>query len=75
MVERGFNTVGSGLEQQCIYCGKGIYRLRVSDDATEVRNFGFEAVGTSIWKILVCDQCGNVQIFRPDFTKNSKIWD
>jgi len=66
--------------QPCMYCAKGNYKMVVksTDDKqgfTAVRIFGFQAVGSPKWNIFVCDYCGNVQIFRPEYAKNPLIWE
>jgi hypothetical protein len=66
--------------QECTYCGTGIYKKVVDynyprGSAGEVSDFGFSPVAGSIWLILICDHCGNVQVFRPDKSKNPRIWE
>lgn len=75
-LKAGNNCIGSKLPQKCIFCGVGNYVQYVNfslindiGNSHDVIRFGFnvggEAIGTD-WKILVCDHCANVQIFRPD---------
>ena len=35
-------------------------------------NFGFDLAGNPVWRIFVCDYCGNTQIFRPDYVPGKK---
>ena len=80
MLENGFNVVDRNVEQRCNYCGKGSYKLVVngSPDAGygQIESFGLVLRGRQpIWKIFVCNYCGNMQLFRPDQAQNPKIWD
>jgi serine/threonine protein kinase len=67
--------------QECLYCASGLYRpvvqYQLSDaggSASDVLNFGLQVVGSPVWLIFACENCGNVQIFRPDYAKNRSIW-
>lgn len=78
----GVNSIGSEIPQTCIYCGKGTYKKRVHNKPndgygyTQLHNFGLgKPVGSPTWMILVCDYCGNVQVFRPDFIEGDDPWD
>jgi hypothetical protein len=59
--------------QQCLYCGVGRYRKRVETnsndgnamDALNSTGFGFRSVQN--WLLLICDNCGNSQIFVRNF--------
>lgn len=46
----------------CRYCGQGDY-VRCSDSPV---NFGIEQRGQQNLRILVCNWCGHVELFRPD---------
>jgi len=74
LIEREFNPVSDSIRQSCTYCGIGYYRIAVSGNPTDVRNFGFSAVGMSDWKILVCNECGHVQSFRLDLAAKDQSW-
>jgi serine/threonine protein kinase len=64
------------IEQECSFCGIGHYEIVIDSlkpsgySNTQVRNFGFSPVGSSQWLIMVCNCCGNVQMFRKDKSKN-----
>jgi serine/threonine protein kinase len=70
--------------QACTYCGLGFYEKVIYASSQDgkwpednaVERFGFSARGASIWRIQVCDYCGNVQLFRPDHAKkeNRDVW-
>lgn len=53
--------IGGGL---CRYCGQGDY-VRCSDEPV---NFGIQQRGQQTLRILVCNWCGHVELFRPDNT-------
>ena len=84
LLERRINmnahSIGSDIPQLCSYCGLGYYKKvveysedddgRVISNFTSVKNFGFKSRSESpIWLILVCEYCGNTQIFRPEYRK------
>jgi serine/threonine protein kinase len=65
--------------QQCLYCGAGMYKKRVETDlskpipATEtLEGSGFRFINNQRWLILICDNCGNSQIFVRNFPTNDK---
>lgn len=67
---------------KCLFCEE-TYELRVyADDHQKmiegglkcfgnVKTFGLELSGSSIWKIYVCSGCGHVAHFRPDLIKKT----
>ena len=57
--------------ERCTYCGIGIYQ----EWKANPRNFGLNAVGSPKWKILRCEYCGNVQLFRFDgLPEAERLW-
>jgi serine/threonine protein kinase len=69
--------------QRCMYCGEGFYQVALdvsreshgSEVVSAVKNFGFYGgINEPIWIILVCDYCGNVQVFRPDRANYRNTW-
>ena len=80
MVENRSNVVDCNVEQRFISCGKGSCEFVVDGNPEagygEFENFDLTLRGRGhIWKIYVCNNCGNMQLFRPDQAKNPKIWD
>ncbi|MDR0911966.1 MAG: hypothetical protein LBM96_05105 [Methanobrevibacter sp.] len=59
-IKRGNNAIGKNLTQYCIYCGKGKYSKKIIP-----QNYGFNK-NNRFDKLLVCDYCGNIQIFVCD---------
>ncbi len=59
--------------QPCLYCGSGFYKKFVdigessSESADRLNNSGFRFSPSQHWLILVCDNCGNSQIFIRTF--------
>ena len=77
-VEARAHVVSLDAPQPCLFCGVGHYRPAVTygDDGSNsaaVHNFGLTPV-TAHWLILVCDYCGNVQLFRPDIHHVEARW-
>jgi len=86
-VQMQAHAIGSKHPQLCSYCGKGTYQKLLHEPAKPSgrANLGnkshdmaiqFINTGTPIvWLVMACDYCGNVQWFRPDKAKDTKIWD
>ena len=57
----------SNSERPCRVCGLGKYQLKVNnrdrDSYDHIRNFGLHPAGAQTFKVFVCDNCGNVQLF------------
>jgi serine/threonine protein kinase len=82
-IEQRAHCIEINTPQPCLYCGLGFYQItdnttpsRGNSPTGDVRSFGFTAYAGSEWLIMVCDYCGNVQIFRTDHVekKNRNIW-
>jgi hypothetical protein len=82
-IEQRAHCIEINTPQPCLYCGSGFYQItnnttrsRGNSPTGDVREFGFTAYSGSEWLIMVCDYCGNVQIFRTDYVekKNRNIW-
>jgi serine/threonine protein kinase len=59
------------IDQKCIFCRTGTYKTMHnsatgSDHPSALNDFGFQAVGNPKALIMVCESCGNTQIFRRD---------
>lgn len=74
--------IDPSVPQACMYCGVGFYQ-KVLDESPETNRtgeypelarFGFRGIGKSSWRIVTCDYCGNVQVFRLDYAKDKNIW-
>lgn len=68
LIEGGFNVLSRNSVQRCTYCGRGRYGQHATKHRG-VSNFGLNLVGDPDWRILVCDVCGHVQLFRLDLAK------
>jgi serine/threonine protein kinase len=74
------HVLDASIPQHCNYCGNGNYRPIVNStpggvSPSTVHNFGFNGVGSAVWLIMVCDNCANVQIFRPDYNGGGRAGD
>ncbi len=56
------------MQQLCDFCGQGYYVTK-AQDPNSVRQFGFDPVSESNWRIVACNVCGHVQAFRLDHTE------
>ena len=72
LVRKEYNPLTPNVNQPCTYCGKGYYIVRANQSGG-VNNFGFTPYGGSNWRILVCNHCGHVQLFRLDYAEQ-KDW-
>jgi serine/threonine protein kinase len=76
------HAIGLGIPQRCIFCAQGQYKIvangieakdRARSDAHN--SLGLASVGNPTWLIMICEACGNAQIFRPDLAPESvKRW-
>jgi len=82
-IEQNAHVLNMGVPQHCLYCRSGRYQLRLYtpgkpatlSDRIMGDAFGFwgnNYMGEKSWMILVCDNCGNVQMFRPDLAGRDK---
>lgn len=59
------------INNSCPFCKDGKYSIYVNPSTNpqilqKVHKLGLKTIAKNEWKILVCDKCGNVQLFRPD---------
>jgi serine/threonine protein kinase len=75
VIEAGGYPITLEVPHRCLFCAKGTYKVVVNglQDGTEMNEsnransmFGWGAPDRPVWLVMVCDACGNVQIFRPD---------
>src|SRR5262249_4132395 len=61
---------------ECTYSGIGQYNFTLYHRGNEEVSYllGINGSGDPSWLILICDHCGNVQIFRPDLTNDKDVW-
>ena len=79
LIEGKFNMIQKGTPQNCIYCGIGEYKdpAKTTDDTKKQYGLAFgmseSYIGNKQFRALCCDNCGNIQFFRVDESKN-KNW-
>jgi serine/threonine protein kinase len=81
-IEAGGHVLDLGVPQRCLYCISGFYKLQLAFDpdsrAAIVAGhsghpfWGINEMDHKPWMALVCEECGNVQFFRPDFTTTDR---
>jgi len=82
-IEQDAHVLDMRVPQRCIYCRSGNYQLRLYNPSkpagiSEIRigdSFGFwgnNYMADKSWMILVCETCGNTQLFRPDVAGRDK---
>jgi serine/threonine protein kinase len=74
LLKHDYRAVSPDIPQLCTYCGEGVYQIIARGGDVSVRNFGLNLVGVSDWRIMVCEQCGHVQLFRIDLAKRKDWW-
>ena len=72
LVARSVNPVTTHELMNCTFCGWGKYTI--IHTKSDVYNFGFAQVGNPDWRILACDQCGHIQLFRVDHIRGKYNW-
>lgn len=75
LITYDYRAVSAKLKQRCTYCGEGIYRTVAKEHDVSVRNFGIELVGKPDWRILVCETCGHVELFRIEKATRRDWWE
>jgi protein kinase-like protein len=76
-IEQDAHVLDKRIPQHCLYCRRGHYEVRLLSPSTPASlseprigdPFGFwgtNQMDNKSWMILVCDECGNTQMFRPD---------
>jgi serine/threonine protein kinase len=80
LIEKGAHFLDLGVEQECDFCREGRYLFLEAGETVQqrsdtVRSFGFNAVGSITGelglRVLVCDECGHVRLFRPDLRRGN----
>lgn len=84
-MDKHAHVLDLNIVQKCLYCVEGTYQLQLAHEPkayeTErpVRKSGHQFWGNNQmdqrpWMVLVCDTCGNVQMFRRDLTTTPQKW-
>ncbi len=73
LVQKEFAPIAQDISIPCSFCGQGHYQLK-AQDLTGVKNFGFNPMGPSDLRIMVCNTCGHVQMFRIDIAEKQEWW-
>jgi hypothetical protein len=87
-IEARGHAMDPGAPQPGIYCAQGLYqpivdcvnrdpRREYHEERQIMQTFGFlesHSASRISWLIFICDTCGNVQLFRPDFVRNQSAW-
>jgi hypothetical protein len=74
LLKHDYRAVSPDIAQLCTYCGEGVYKIIARGGDVSVQNFGLNRVGVADWRIMVCEQCGHVQLFRIDLAKRKDWW-
>ena len=80
VIRNGGHAISVHVPQRCIFCAKGAYKIVVNalEANTQAErnkaqsNLGWAAPQPNArWLIMACDQCGNIQTFRPDLPESA----
>jgi serine/threonine protein kinase len=74
LLTHDYRAVSPDILQRCTYCGEGIYQIIAKGIDVSVQRFGLNAFGGADWRIMACDQCGHIQLFRVDQAKRKDWW-
>ncbi len=70
LIYREFSPIADGLRQPCTYCGQGFY----VDAPMSSFYSGLHLVDIEQLRLLVCNACGHIQIFRTGERYNKEWW-
>lgn len=75
LISRGARALSPGIPESCDFCRQGVYRDTKIRDASDYHNFvGSYPIAGSMWRTLICNECGHVQWFRIEAAKQSDWW-
>jgi len=70
LIKGGFRVISTRIPQRCTYCGIGYYEA-----VPDPYHFGIQTnYAGAKWRIVACNHCGHVQLFRLDLTGNPNVW-
>ncbi len=71
-IQRGARLLTPEAHQSCMFCRTGKYEAMHADPSGAAVYMGDIPGGAALRPMLVCSECGNVQMFRPDLI--NKLW-
>jgi len=74
VIDINADVIGDGVRRVCNVCGIGNYKLFINEERYQTENFGLRPQGEQSFKIFICNNCGNVQLFAFDGKKNPPAW-
>jgi serine/threonine protein kinase len=81
LMRKEFNpiSISKDIPLPCLFCGQGQYKLlktdkNISFSISDIPNFPFNQVRNVNARIMVCDTCGHVQVFRIDQARKRDWW-
>jgi serine/threonine protein kinase len=74
LLKHEYRAVSPDIPQRCTYCGEGTYQIIAKGIEGSVQRFGLNVLGGADWRIMACDQCGHIQLFRVDQAKRKDWW-
>jgi serine/threonine protein kinase len=69
-IRLGARPLAIGLPQPCGWCQRANYVHAVEGEPNDANNFGLRPVGNPEFHLLVCPECGHVEMFRADLARN-----
>jgi serine/threonine protein kinase len=70
LVDKEYTPIADGIQQPCTYCGQGYYKeMPISSIYS-----GIHLIDIEKWRVLVCNYCGHVQLFRIEESYNKEWW-
>lgn len=70
LIQKEYNPIADELRQLCKYCGQGYY---IDTPASSFYS-GIHFTDIENWRVLTCNYCGHVQLFRKDKSYNQEWW-
>jgi serine/threonine protein kinase len=64
LIRRRSHYLSKSIKHECSFCGRGTYYLHTDNDPTKADRFGLRSTPQSSWRIMICNECGHVQLFN-----------
>jgi len=64
LIRQKFHYPSLAVRHHCIFCGRGSYKLHIDNDPQKARAMGLTSTAASSWRMMLCNECGHVQLFN-----------
>lgn len=75
IINKNADLIHPNHDRYCKVCGMGIYKLVAEKDRDKIAYYGFNpTMGNDSYKVFICNNCGNVQLFFLKENQDPKAW-